>query len=201
MIGLDGRMTGDVPASYAGLTRGRGRGAVVAWLQASTTSSRSARATGTRSAHCERSGTRIQPLISLQWWCAMDEIRAGDRRRSSPGAWRSTRRVQHRVALDWLERSARWNMSRQLWWGHQLPIWYCPDGHVDVRRDEPDACAECGSRELDARRRTCSTRGSRRRSGRSRRSAGPTRRPSCARSIRATSTRRRARSSSSGRTG
>ena len=56
--------------------------------------------------------------------------------------------VQNRVALDWLKNIRPWNVSRQLWWGHQLPIWYCPDGHVTCAETEPDACAECGSREL-----------------------------------------------------
>jgi valyl-tRNA synthetase len=56
--------------------------------------------------------------------------------------------VQNRVALDWLRAIRPWNVSRQLWWGHQLPIWYCPDGHVVCAETEPDACAECGSAEL-----------------------------------------------------
>ena len=56
--------------------------------------------------------------------------------------------VQNRVALDWLKNIRPWNVSRQLWWGHQLPIWYCPDGHVTCAESEPDACAECGSREI-----------------------------------------------------
>ncbi len=56
--------------------------------------------------------------------------------------------VQNRVALDWLKSIRPWNVSRQLWWGHQLPIWYCPDGHVTCAETEPDACAECGKHEL-----------------------------------------------------
>jgi valyl-tRNA synthetase len=56
--------------------------------------------------------------------------------------------VQNRVALDWLKNIRPWNVSRQLWWGHQLPIWYCPDGHVTCAESEPDACGECGSREI-----------------------------------------------------
>ncbi len=56
---------------------------------------------------------------------------------------------QHRFAIDSLETIPDWCLSRQLWWGHQLPIWYCPDGHVNVADTEPDACAECGSAELE----------------------------------------------------
>src|SRR3954451_1732804 len=56
--------------------------------------------------------------------------------------------VQNRVALDWLKAIRPWNVSRQLWWGHQLPIWYCDNGHVTCAETAPDACAECGSGEL-----------------------------------------------------
>ena len=59
---------------------------------------------------------------------------------------------QHRFAIDSLENAPDWNISRQLWWGHQLPVWYCPDGHVTVAEAEPGACAECGSEELAPRR-------------------------------------------------
>ena len=66
-----------------------------------------------------------------------------------------TRRVryhpesQHRFAIDSLVHAPDWNISRQLWWGHQLPVWYCPDGHVTVAESEPEACAECGKTELE----------------------------------------------------
>ena len=72
-----------------------------------------------------------------------------------------------------------WNVSRQLWWGHRIPAWYCPDGHVTVSSevDGPDACAVCGRPAADLQQDpTCSTRGSAPDCGRSPRSAGRTRR-------------------------
>jgi len=97
---------------------------------------------------CERCKTRIEPRISLQWWCAMDEIK-----QPALQALRERRIVfhpesQHRFAIDSLEHAPDWNISRQIWWGHQIPVWYCPDGHLTVEEDEPSACAECGSAEL-----------------------------------------------------
>src|SRR5213078_3576569 len=53
-----------------------------------------------------------------------------------------------RVCLDWLENIRPWCISRQIWWGHRIPVWYCPDGHVTVAETDPDACEECGSTEL-----------------------------------------------------
>jgi valyl-tRNA synthetase len=55
---------------------------------------------------------------------------------------------QHRFAIESLEEAPDWCISRQLWWGHQLPIWECPDGHLTVEETEPVACVECGSKEL-----------------------------------------------------
>jgi valyl-tRNA synthetase len=97
---------------------------------------------------CERCESRIEPLISEQWWCSMEELK-----KPALEAMRSRRvsyhpESQHRFAVDSLENAPDWNISRQLWWGHQIPVWYCPDGHVTAEETEPEACAECGSTDL-----------------------------------------------------
>jgi valyl-tRNA synthetase len=97
---------------------------------------------------CERCESRIEPLISLQWWCSMDELKKPALEALRKRRVRYHPESQHRFAIDSLENAPDWNISRQLWWGHQLPVWYCPDGHITVEETEPEACAECGSTEL-----------------------------------------------------
>ncbi|MGH2934207.1 MAG: valine--tRNA ligase [Gaiellaceae bacterium] len=148
VIGLDGRMTGDIPDLLIGLTEEEASEYVVDWLrQEGLLEKRESyrHAVG----HCERSGTRIQPLVSLQWWVDMKPMADAAVQAIESGRVTFHPPVQNRVALDWLKAIRPWNVSRQLWWGHQLPIWYCPDGHVTCAETEPDACAECGSRELE----------------------------------------------------
>jgi valyl-tRNA synthetase len=148
VIGFDGRMTGDVPEGYEGLTEDEAAERVVAWLKEHDQLEK--RETYRHSVgHCERSGTRIQPLVSLQWWCSMEEMAKPAIDAIESGRVTFHPPVHGRVALDWLKAIRPWNVSRQLWWGHQLPIWYCPDGHVTCAETTPEACAVCGSRELE----------------------------------------------------
>jgi valyl-tRNA synthetase len=147
VIGFDGRMTGDIPPEYEGLTEDEADELVVQWLRDHDQLEKREsyrHAVG----HCERSGTRIQPLVSLQWWCDMKELAAPAIEAIESGRVTFHPAVQNRVALDWLKSIRPWNVSRQLWWGHQLPIWYCANGHVVCAETEPDACTECGSAEL-----------------------------------------------------
>ena len=147
VIGPDGRMNENA-GELAGLTQEEAGERVVAWAKERGLLEK--RESYRHSiALCERCKSRIEPLISLQWWCAMGELK-----QPALEALRDRRVVyhpesQHRFAIESLENAPDWNISRQLWWGHQLPVWYCPDGHVTVAEREPDACSECGSRELE----------------------------------------------------
>jgi valyl-tRNA synthetase len=146
VIGPGGLMNGEVP-EVEGLTQEEAGERVLAWCRERGLLDQ--RETYRHSvARCERCESRIEPLISLQWWCSMEELK-----RPALEAMRERQVVfhpesQHRFAIDSLEAAPDWCISRQLWWGHQLPIWHCPDGHVTVAEDEPAACAECGSSEL-----------------------------------------------------
>jgi valyl-tRNA synthetase len=98
--------------------------------------------------HCVRCHSRIEPLIVPQWWVAMEELAAPAVAAVKEGRVRFTPERFARVYLDWMENVRDWCISRQIWWGHRIPVWYCPDGHLTVVESEPQACAECGSTEL-----------------------------------------------------
>jgi valyl-tRNA synthetase len=145
VIGPDGRMTDAAGERFAGLTAAEAGEAVVAAL----------REQGRLRAEepyvhsvpfSHRSGERIEPLISLQWFCRMDELAQPaievverDEVRITPPQWK-------RVYLDWMREIRPWCISRQLWWGHRIPVWYCdPCEEVYVSDGEPpEKCGGCG---------------------------------------------------------
>src|SRR6476620_897270 len=146
VIGPDGRMSEEA-GELAGLTQDEAEERILAWIkERGLLVKREAYRHSV--ARCERCNSRIEPLISLQWWCAMEELKQPALAALGDGRVRYHPRSQHRYAIDSLEHAPDWNISRQIWWGHQLPVWECPDGHLTVEETEPEACAECGSTEL-----------------------------------------------------
>ena len=130
-------------------------------------------------------GVVIEPWLTDQWYVdAADAGQAGDRRGRGRARPRSSRKNWEKTYFEWMRNIQPWCISRQLWWGHQIPAWYGPDGKVFVARtsealappSSPQAHYKPARVELQAATRTCSTPGSRRRCGRSRRWAGPSRR-------------------------
>ena len=147
VIGPDGRMNEEA-GDLADLEQAEADKAVVAWLKERDQLEKQENYrhnVGT----CERCHTRIEPLVSLQWWCAMEEPRKPALEALRERRVRYHPESQHQFAIRSLEDIPDWNISRQLWWGHQLPIWYCPDGHATCAWPAPEACAECGSGRLE----------------------------------------------------
>jgi len=143
VIGEDGRMTEDAGA-FAGLGVLEARERVVAALG---TAVRSTRPYVHTVPFSYRSGERIEPLISLQWFMRMDELARPAIGAVTGGTLRIHPESQRRRYLDWLENIRPWCISRQLWWGHQIPVWYrgeqtfvgttAPEGEEGWERD-PD---------------------------------------------------------------
>src|SRR5437016_7798705 len=146
VIGPDGRMN-DEAGELAGLTQEEAEERILEWLREHDQLEKRESYRHTV-ALCDRCKSRIEPRISLQWWCAMEELKQPALEALRDGRVRFHPESQHRFAISSLEEAPDWNISRQIWWGHQLPLWECPNGHVTVQETEPDACAECGSGEL-----------------------------------------------------
>jgi valyl-tRNA synthetase len=98
--------------------------------------------------HCDRCGTVIEPLVSEQWFLKMDELAARAIAASERGEVRWHPERYERTYLDWLRNIRDWCVSRQLWLGHQIPVYYCANGHTFASVDEPTVCRECGGAEL-----------------------------------------------------
>jgi valyl-tRNA synthetase len=143
VIGPDGRMN-DQAGDLAGASQAEADEAIIAWAKERgwlVKREHYRHAVGT----CERCHSRIEPLISLQWWCRME-----DAARPAIAALRAREvryhpESQHRFAIASLEEAPDWCLSRQLWWGHQLPIWYTPDGEAICAATEEEARARAGS--------------------------------------------------------
>jgi valyl-tRNA synthetase len=148
VIGEDARMTA-AAGPYAGLNREEARKRIVMALEESGELVKTEKYTVNLS-KCERSKTVIEPLVSTQWFVhmkplaekAMDAVRSG-RIRFVP----DDREV---LFFQWMENIRDWCISRQLWWGHRIPAWYCkPCGEMTVALEEPATCPKCGSTEVE----------------------------------------------------
>ena len=144
VIGEDGRMTAEAGERFAGLTVMQAREAVIAALDdENRILAREPYEHEVPYSH--RSGERIEPLISLQWFMSMDELAKPAIAAVLEGKVRIVPDNHRRVYLDWMENIRPWCISRQLWWGHRLPVYYCETcTHVNVAAQEPERCSECG---------------------------------------------------------
>jgi valyl-tRNA synthetase len=146
VIGLDGRMN-DEAGEFAGLSQSEADERIVERLHELGLLEKQEQYRHSVG-HCDRSGNRIEPLITLQWWCDMEKLAAPAIDVVRQGQVRFFPARYTDVYLNWMESIRPWCVSRQLWWGHRIPVWYCPDGHTTAAETAPEACGDCGSREL-----------------------------------------------------
>jgi valyl-tRNA synthetase len=148
VIGPNGRLSEEAGEGFAGLSAKEAQEAVVAALREEG-ALRAEEPYVHSVPFSHRSGERIEPLISLQWFCRMDELAKPaieaverDEVRIAPAQWK-------RVYLDWMREIRPWCISRQLWWGHRIPVWYCDAcEETYVAEEPPERCAKCCDGEL-----------------------------------------------------
>ena len=98
---------------------------------------------------CYRCHNDVEPLISAQWFVRMKPLAEEAIRVIKDGTIRFVPERFSKTYLNWMENVHDWCISRQLWWGHQIPAWYCDEcGHINVSREDPTKCEKCGCTRL-----------------------------------------------------
>ena len=134
---------------YAGLERFAARKKIVEDLQAQGLLQK---VTGHINAigHCERSRTIVEPRVSTQWFCSMKPLAEPAIAAVERGDVQIIPDNRREEYFNWMRNIRDWTLSRQLWWGHRIPAWYCQDcGEIIVARQEPVTCPKCGSTKLE----------------------------------------------------
>ena len=96
----------------------------------------------------QRGGGIVEPMISEQWFVKMESLANAGLDAVRDGRIKIVPERFEKTYFNWLENIKDWCISRQLWWGHRIPVWYCADGHMTVTREDPTQCGTCGSKEI-----------------------------------------------------
>jgi len=148
VIGQDARMTDKVPEKYRGLSREECRKRVVEDLEAQGLLEKTEPYKLSAST-CERCGTVVEPLVSEQWFVRMAELAKPAIEVVESGKVKFIPERWNKVYLDWMYNIRDWCISRQLWWGHRIPVFYCDDcGEIMVARKDPTECTKCRSKRI-----------------------------------------------------
>jgi len=143
-----GNMAGDIPEKYKGMDRFECRKVIIEDLAAAGLVEKIDDHTHSVG-HCYRCQTVIEPYYSDQWFVRMKPLAepalaaaVNDDVRFYPARWKKT-------YIDWMENIRDWCISRQIWWGHRIPVWYCACGEVIVSEEAPKSCPKCSSTNLE----------------------------------------------------
>ena len=99
---------------------------------------------------CYRCHNDVEPIISAQWFVKMEPLAKEALRVVREGETKFVPERFTKTYINWMENVRDWCISRQLWWGHQIPAWYCADcGHVTVSREDAKCCEKCGSKNIE----------------------------------------------------
>ncbi len=145
---LDAKLNDEVPARYRGLDRYAARARVVADLDALELLVE-VKDHVLNLGHCQRSGVPVEPMLSDQWYVRVQPLAEPAIAAVRDGRTRFVSEEWERVYFQWMDNIRDWCVSRQLWWGHQIPAWTCAAcAHITVAMEDPTACESCGGVEL-----------------------------------------------------
>ena len=100
--------------------------------------------------HCDRCDETVEPIVTRQWWMDMGPLAREARAAVADGRIDMVPERFAKVYFNWMDNIRDWCVSRQLWWGHRLPVWYCQDcEEVVVELQAPESCTKCGSARLE----------------------------------------------------
>ena len=146
-IDFDARMT-DLAGKYAGMDRYECRKAWVADLEEAGYLVKTEEI-DIPVGECYRCHNAVEPMLSDQWFVAMEELARPAIEAAKKGDLIHVPERFEKIYLHWLENIKDWCISRQLWWGHRIPAYYCRDcGHITVAEEKPACCDKCGSKDI-----------------------------------------------------
>ena len=144
----DAKITDEYP-KYAGMDRYEARKAIVADLEAEGALIKVEDYSHNVGA-CYRCHTTVEPRVSKQWFVKMEPLAKPAIKAVRDGEVKFIPERFDKIYYNWMENIKDWCISRQLWWGHRIPAWYCADcGETIVAKEEPTVCSKCGCTHLD----------------------------------------------------
>ncbi len=150
ILAADATIDGDVPEEFRGMDRYAARAHVLERLRELGLVERVERPYRHAVGHCYRCRSEIEPWLSgKQWFVAVDRLKEAAREAARDGRVRFVPERWARNYDEWLAGLRDWNISRQLWWGHRIPVWYCANGHGFAATEDPEVCRECGSPDIE----------------------------------------------------
>jgi valyl-tRNA synthetase len=99
--------------------------------------------------HCYRCKTMVEPILSKQWFIKVEPMAAEALKAVQNGDTKIVPAQWEKTYYEWMTNIRDWCISRQIWWGHRIPAWYCDCGEVIVSREAPEVCPECGGSQLE----------------------------------------------------